>query len=247
MLDDIITVIWKELREIIWQQGGASRRPTQIRIIIILFLFGIVIPWRAGPAYVQNPMSLIIPTLVPVFAIFGMVTDSFAGERERHTLETLLASRLSDRAILVGKLLCAVGVAWAAFLIMLILGLLGVNIAHGRDHLLMFPQDRLLTALVFNFLLSLVTSAAGILVSLRAPTVRQAMQILSIGFMVIVYGGGFGYLLLPADWRAAIVRFVMGQNLFTLETIAAGILLGIAVVLFVAAHFRFQRARLILD
>jgi ABC-2 type transport system permease protein len=247
MIDDICTIIWKEWKDEIWQQGQMSQRPTQMRIILILLLFGIIIPWRAGPSYVENPMSLIVPTMVPVFAILGIVTDSFAGERERHTLETLLASRLSDQSILVGKMLCAVLVAWAAFLLMLILGLIGVNIAHGQGQLLMFPVNRLITALVFNVLLSLVVSSAGVLVSLRAPTVRQAMQILSIGFMIIIYGGAFGFQMLPADWRAPIIKFLMDQNVYVLEAIGAGILLAIAAGLFAAASWRFQRARLILD
>jgi ABC-2 type transport system permease protein len=247
MLDDVLTVIWKEWKEVVWQQGTMSKRPTQMRIIIILLLFGIIIPWRAGPSYVENPMSLIVPTLVPIFAIIGIVTDSFAGERERHTLETLLASRLSDQAILVGKLACAVLVAWGAFIVMLLLGLSGVNIAHGHGHLLIFSRERLLTALVFNFLLSLVVASAGVLVSLRAPTVRHAMQILSIGFMIIMYGGIFGFQMLPADWRASITHFVLAKDLLTLETILAAILILIAALLFSAAALRFRRARLILD
>lgn len=247
MIDDICTIIWKEWKDEIWQQGQTSQRATQMRIVLIVFLFGIIIPWRAGPAYVENPMSLIVPTLIPIFAILGIVTDSFAGERERHTLETLLASRLSDQSILIGKMLCAVLVAWVVFFIMLVLGLVGVNIAHSHGKLLMFPTNRLITALVFNVLLSMVISSAGVLVSLRAPTVRQAMQILSIGFMIVVYGAGFGFQMLPAEWRAWIIKAVTGENLFTAEAIAAAALLAIAAALFAAASWRFQRARLILD
>ena len=51
--------------------------------------------------------------------VSSLVADSFAGERERHTLETLLASRLPDRAILAGKLLVPVAVAWGAALLAL--------------------------------------------------------------------------------------------------------------------------------
>src|ERR1700674_4323483 len=108
MLDDVRTVIWKEWKEVVLQQGGASRRGAQFRVALALGLFGFIIPWRAGPAYVDNPLSLVIPSLIPILFIVGIVTDSFAGERERHTLETLLASRLSDGAILIGKVTCAV-------------------------------------------------------------------------------------------------------------------------------------------
>ena len=193
MIDDIRTVIWKEWKEVILQQGGSSRRGTQLRILLLFLVFGFVIPWRAGAGYIDNPMSLIVPSFVPIFAILGTVTDSFAGERERHTLETLLASRLSDEAILIGKMLCAVFFAWISLIVMLGLGLLGTNLSHYEGRILMFPTDRLIAALVFNFLLALLVSSAGVLVSLRAPTVRQAMQILSFSFMGIVYGGVFGF------------------------------------------------------
>ena len=247
MIDDIKTIIWKEWNEVVSQQGGTSQRTTQLRLAIIMLVFGIFIPWRMGPSYVNNPLSLIIPTFVPIFAILGTITDSFAGERERHTLETLLASRMSDEAILLGKVICGVVFAWMLFIAMLIVGLIGVNATHWQGHLLLFPANRLITTVFFNFLISMVFSSAGVLVSLRAPTVRQAMQMLTLGFMFIVYGGIFGFQMLPIAWRASIRRFVLDENLFTLEVIAAGILLGSAIVLFTIARFRFQRARLILD
>ena len=44
-----------------------------------------------------------------------MIADGIPGERERHTLETLLASRLSDRSILLGKVMAAVPTAGASW------------------------------------------------------------------------------------------------------------------------------------
>lgn len=246
MLEDIRTMMWKEWKEVILQQAGPSRRGTQLRILIVFFLFGVVIPWRAGPGYVENPMSLVIPTFVPIFAILGTVTDSFAGERERHTLETLLASRLSDSAILIGKLAAAVLYAWSALIIMLVLGLVGVNLANVPNGLLMFPLDRLVTALIFNVLLSLVVASAGVLVSLRAATVRQAMQVLSLAFMAIVYGGGFGFAMLPLEWRQSIIQ-ELTRNLLQTEILTGLALLILAALFSFAAYARFQRARLILD
>src|SRR6476619_610348 len=108
MIDDIKTIMWKEWKENILTQRGSSKRMTWLRLGLLIFIFGFVIPMKAGANYVANPMSLIIPSIVPVFMIMAIVTDSFAGERERHTLETLLASRLPDDAILIGKMLTAV-------------------------------------------------------------------------------------------------------------------------------------------
>jgi ABC-2 type transport system permease protein len=248
MIDDIKTVMWKEWKEIIMSQGGSSKATTRLRIAILIFVFGFFIPWRGGSRYIDNPMSLVVPAFVPVLIIMGIVTDSFAGERERHTLETLLASQLSDEAILIGKMVTAVLFAWVVSLAMIVLGVIGANVSAGGGHLMMFAMDRLIAAIGFNILLALVVSSAGVLVSLRASTVRQAMQTLSIGFMVIFYGGFLGIpFLIPAEWRARLLQYFAGQNLVRTELMVAVLLFILFLILFSAARLRFRRARLILD
>src|SRR4051812_23999608 len=128
MIDEIKTVMWKEWRETILSQRGSSRSMTMFRVAFAIVVFGVFFPLRAGPRYVESAFSLIVPSIVPVLMIIGIVTDSFAGERERHTLETLLASQLQDDAILIGKMLTAVLFALAVFVVMLALGLLGANV-----------------------------------------------------------------------------------------------------------------------
>src|SRR5262245_15886244 len=241
-------MIWKEWKEIILSQSGPSSTATRLRILIAALVVGFFIPWRAGPRYVENPLSLILPSLIPVLVIMGFVTDAFAGERERHTLETLLASQLPDDAILIGKMITAVLFAFALSIGMLLLAMVGANISSNHSQLLIFPVDRLIAALVFNFLLSLVVSSAGVLVSLRASTVRQAMQTLSVGFMVVFYGIVLGVpFLIPAVWRAKLMQWFAGQNLFRTELLVAALLLLTAAILFSATRVRFRRSRLILD
>ena len=108
--------------------------------------------------------------------------DSFAGERERHTLETLLASRLSDRAILSGKLLVSVLYSFIMTLIFIFLALAVLNIAYWDGKILTYPAALLEFALVVALLLDTLFAAIGVLISLRTPTVRQGSETL---FMVI--------------------------------------------------------------
>ncbi len=120
----------------------------------------------------------------------------------------------------------------------------------SSDHsrLLIFPANQIAASLVFNLLLSLVVSSAGVLVSLRAATVRQAMQTLTVGFMLVFYGGILGIpFLIPEEWRTKLIQFFAGQNLIRTELMVAALLLAIAAALFSAARLRFRRARLILD
>ena len=87
-------------------------------------------PARRRTASSGSPRRLLLVawSWVPLMLVAGVVADSFAGERERHTLETLLASRLSDEAILVGKVTAAVGYGWGFTLVMAVVSLVSVNI-----------------------------------------------------------------------------------------------------------------------
>src|SRR6476660_5544398 len=98
---DFATVLWKEWKEILLERaaGGSGLRP-----LIMVGLIGIFLPLRLGPLRYFAPQSVLGLIVVSLAGILAVVPDAFAGERERHTLETLLASRLPDRSILLGKL-----------------------------------------------------------------------------------------------------------------------------------------------
>ena len=102
---DVATVIWKEWKMFKDQLGWESSRWGTAVVVSLFALLSCFGAYRAGPGWVTSPaMLLIYPFMAAAIAIQPIV-DSFAGERERHTLETLLASRLSDSAILFGKIL----------------------------------------------------------------------------------------------------------------------------------------------
>ena len=107
MLEDILTVIWKELKEIL-HGTSKSRSGGLTRMLLPVALAGVLLPARMGSDYLTGPGPLFgLAWILPMVGI-GLTVDSFAGERERHTLETLLASRLSDQAILLGKVSASV-------------------------------------------------------------------------------------------------------------------------------------------
>ncbi len=246
MMDDICTMIWKEWKEFFLQRGS-SRKTMLISALLPVILLGIVIPWRAGPAYVDNTVALVVPALMPLLFVLVLVADSFAGERERHTLETLLGTRLSDQVILLGKVTAAVLYAWAIFVITLAVAVLGINIMYGHGRLIMFPMSRLVPTLIYDFLLAVLLSCIGVFVSLRAPTVRQAMQTLNLGFMVTVWGSFFGFQSLPREWRIILLGALAGENLIRAEIVAGVVLIVADAALLMATRARFRRARLILD
>ncbi|HSR34909.1 MAG TPA: ABC transporter permease, partial [Anaerolineae bacterium] len=174
MLDDILTVMWKERKSIFRHKGSRSRF---LLVLLSPVLFAVVFPWQWGADWVQEMPSVVLSIIMSVILVGITIPESFAGERERHTLGTLLASRLPDRAILIGKLLVSIALAWGMTLVVLLLSLVTVNIAHGEGRLLLYSPTVAIADLVLSFLLATLFSGAGILVSMRTETVQQASQI----------------------------------------------------------------------
>ena len=119
-MNDIWTMIWKETKDSVLQ-GGLS---ALIRPLLLIGVVGIGFPWRFGLEWLAlTPLVMGIVLYFPFILILSFVGDAIAGERERHTLETLLASRISDRAIVLGKIIVTTGYAWSTALLGLLLGL----------------------------------------------------------------------------------------------------------------------------
>src|SRR6266542_5728757 len=152
MIADVFTVAWKELREIF--TFGDTRGRSQFSLLILILIFGIVIPLQNGRDWVESPISIIVWGWMPFLWVSGVVADLFAGERERHTLKSLLATRLSDQSILFGKLLAALAYGFTLTWIIMIVSLVTINVAYGRNGFLFYPLPILLGALIFSILIS---------------------------------------------------------------------------------------------
>jgi ABC-2 type transport system permease protein len=243
MINDVLTLLWKESHEVL-EQGGRRGRYTPL---IFLAVFGIFMPLQFGRDMIESSIVLLLFSWVPLFLVTSIVADSIAGERERHTLETLLASRLPDRAILLGKLLMAIGYGWGLTVLSLMVALVTVNLVHWSGHVLLYPPYIALGAFGLSLLAAGAAAGAGVLVSLRAATVRQAQQSMSLAVMVLIFGPTFGLQLLPASWQARLAGWLSGETLTPVLLAVAGALLALNVILFAAASARFQRTKLILD
>lgn len=245
MMADVWTVMWKEFKELFRMHG--SLRRSILNWLMFVGVFGVFMPWQMGRDWVKSPLTLIVWAWVPLFLVVSVIGDSFAGERERHTLETLLASRLPDWAILFGKVGAAAGYGWGMSTIALLLGLVTVNVVHGQGELLLYPAGVGLSILVFSLLGIGLAAGAGVLVSLRAATVRQAQQMLMLPLALLVVVLSLGIQVLPAEWRARLFEILTTTNVTTVVVVAAILLALLDTGLLLAARARFKRARLILD
>ncbi|HEX9036423.1 MAG TPA: ABC transporter permease [Ktedonobacterales bacterium] len=243
-IQDLGAMVWKEMREFFSSGGGRGRYIG----LIVLGIFGVVLPLFSGSA---DWAGSIVPPIefglyLPVILILSVGADSFAGERERHTLETLLASRLPDRAIFFGKLLAITLFGWAQSLLAAVVALVVVNLKIHAG-LELYSGANILVIAGIGLLASLLGAAATSLVSLRAATVRQAQQILSVGLLVIILGSTFGIQALPPSARLKLLTTIATSSFTTLALDGAAILAVATAILVLAAMALFRRARLILS
>lgn len=236
---DVLAVASKEWRELLGQRGFRGKAG----IALFLVAFGIILPLQTGRAWITSPSVAIAWSWVPMFLVSTVIADAFAGERERHTLETLLATRLSDNGILFGKITAAIGYAGAMTIASLLLAEVAVNLSTWRDGLVLYSPRMFLTMGALGAGGSVFVAAIGVLISLRAATVRQAQQALSGTIVVLLLLPLVAVRLAPVEWkRSAIAN---APAVWQLAVIGFGALLVLDIGAVAFAMQRFQRNRLI--
>ncbi len=246
MNTDVMTIIWKESKGLLKQGKGRSK---SILVLLTPFLmFGIILPIQFREEWLTMAWSLAIALFTPLILIAPTICESFAGERERHTLETLLASRLPDRAILFGKMIVSIIYGYGMTIILLVMSLVIVNILVWNGKFQFYPLSILLPDLGLGLLFSGLMVTLGILISLRSATVQSAQQVLMMALVIPIFGIQAVVFLLPTflpmeNIREFLARFDYNKILLIL----AGVLLVTDVGLLLATMSRFKRSRLILN
>ena len=242
MNTDIITIIWKESKGLFKQ--GKSRSKSILVLATPIFMFGIILPIQFREEWLSMAWSLAIALFTPLILIAPTICESFAGERERHTLETLLASRLPDRSILFGKMIISILYGFGMTILLLLMSLVVVNILIWNGKFQFYPLSILLADLGLGALFSGLMATMGILVSLRSATVQSAQQMLMMIIVIPIFGLQAIIFLIPMEkTREFLGRFNLDQFLL----IFLGILLLADLGLLLAAMSRFKRSRLILN
>ncbi|PKO11588.1 MAG: hypothetical protein CVU39_28470 [Chloroflexi bacterium HGW-Chloroflexi-10] len=240
MIKDILTVMWKESKGMLRHRGSRARF---LVILLAPFLLTVIFPLKHGAAWVQGLDSIFIAVFFPITLVSITIPNSFAGERERKTLETLLASRLPDRAILFGKVAISVALAWGATLASIFVGLVIVNVAHWEGHLLLLTPTLFLADVIVSFLLATLAAGAGVLISLRSQTVQEAMQTLTA--VVLLPPMLLGMLLTAlSDQVREIAGNLKSEQILLMVVIFLAV---IDLVVFFEMMTHFRRSRMYLD
>ncbi len=160
------------------------------------------------------PFGLMVSAFVPISFSLVLALESFAGEKDRNTLEALLTTPLSDAQLFLGKmaavLLPPVGLSLAAMTTFT----LAVKLTTGRN----IPAGTLVLVGLLSVVEAVVMVAAAVVISTHTPSVRTANILAS-------------FIILPmaALLQVKSVLFLLGQTQL-LWLLAAG-LGGVAVIL----------------
>ena len=107
---------------------------------------------------------------------------------------------------------------------MLALSLVTVNLSARTGPWLLFPWRFAVGAPLLALLGAGLAATAGVLVSLRAPTVRQAAQTLNVGVLLLVFIPVLGMQALPDAWKAQTGAWAMSVGVDGLLWVSAAML-----------------------
>lgn len=160
-------------------------------IILTLFFPGLMnFTARAAVRFVSNygaplvaerliPFLLMIVGFFPISVSLVIALESFVGEKERHSIEPLLSSPLSDAQLFFGKLMAAIVTPLLASYLGICVYLIGVYRQVGW-----VPEPILITQiLLLTTVQALVMVSAAVVISAQTTSVRAANLLAS--FVII--------------------------------------------------------------
>jgi ABC-2 type transport system permease protein len=238
-------MVWKEWRE--FRDQLLSLRRGGLSALILALILGVVAPVQLGPEWVESKLIIAYWPFLAATMVSSLIADSVAGERERHTLETLLASRLADSAILLGKIIAAVLYGLGFAVANLVIGLVAVNVAHGNGGLILFGARQLIATIAFTILASLLMAGIGVFISLRASTVKQAQQAFGIAIIVLTMGPLLLFNALEYETRTSVIARLSGLGEIRIYAYVTAALTIASIIVIGGALARFKRGKLVLD
>jgi len=245
MVADFKTIVWKELRESILQYGSVKKWILNMSLIVVTI--GVFLPLQFGTMLVES-IVILLWVWMPMFLVLNIISDSIAGERERHTLETLLASRLSDEAILLGKMVVPIFQAWVMVQISALFALITINITANEGRLIIYPLPVVIGIIIIPVMVGLLLAEIGVLASVHATTVRQAYQRMIIPFLAMFIIPSILMSILPKHILSQLYSREFAENQMGGVLLVLFIMLIILDVLLMMFIFkRFHRSQLVTD
>jgi ABC-2 type transport system permease protein len=181
--------------------------------------------------YMVAPLFLIVPLMVSSV----LAADTFAGEKERKTLETLLHLPVSDRDLYVAKLastfIPSTAIAWLGFVVFCVVS----NAVCWPVMQRVFLPTTTWVIVILWLAPAVAALGLGVMVrvSIRVQTTQEAQQLggaVVLPFVVLAVGQTTGLLLAgpwvtltvgAIVWAVAVLLNVRGMQLYRRSTMAA--------------------------
>lgn len=251
-MGDLLTMAWKETREHFLRRGMPSKAVWGS--LAIVALVGLAVPLLManisrplGPTFavaVVASIGVFAMVMQGVFATVGLIIDSIAGERERHTLETLLAGPLSDRAVLGGKIFAIVAFSGIVCLVLGVVQQVELLILYGSAG--WGYLGTLAAGPALGIAAALLIAAVGALVSIRVQTVKAGQQMLGfLLFPLFMLPGLAPILMRTTAFGRWVSDLYDGLGPALSAILGIGILLVLDAVLVAGAFRAFRRDRLL--
>lgn len=212
-----------------YRSQGTTRRAYLGLVLFIgwLLVNAVTLPWMF-----EWPLMVMMLSLFPLVLLMGYLADSFAGERERGTLESLLLSPVPDWAIVCGKLSALVFVSLFACGVLLTAHAIIARIVGGG----VTPHWYAL-ALYVNAIISTIAASLGLIVSWSAASVQAAQQLFA--YCII----GLGIITVMYMYLPTAVGQVLGRLDLAALTVVGAIIASGSLIIVIRA---FHRDRLLL-
>ncbi len=180
-MNDLVTMLWKEAAEFV-----AGARALRFSAIIVVFLG--VMPALTG---VRSPTAAALETvgyvlITSVFVTAQSAPEMVIRERSSHSLETLLATRLPDRAIFAGKVLSGAAVGYLMAMATLTIQLVAWALTtHGWNWLGLSDAAGRWVVLGGPAVLATYLATVGTFVAMRVGDQRSAYLVTILSLVVL--------------------------------------------------------------
>ena len=230
-----MTALWEMVGWELTRVWRARDRLRRIGVPLGLFCaFAVLNGVVFSPEFMRRGVWLFILLWVPLGATVAPIADSFAGERERGTLEGLLLSPVPDWAIVGGKLVALLIYA-LALIGVLFLSQIGVFVVSGSALPSLSWYGVTVGLAVFSHL---AVVSLGLMVSWRAPSLQVAQQ----GLFLVLILPALALFILPD--QMAPFFFAPLDAAALRPAVAVGVVVGCGLA--TLAVLRFRRDRLLL-
>jgi uncharacterized membrane protein SpoIIM required for sporulation len=217
-------------------------RDWRILVPIVLLVIGFpwLMNWTAQTVidFVQRRDAVIIgerliPFLLMIVGFFPLsfslviALETFVGEKERRSIEPLLAMPITDLELYIGKTISATALPLAGSILAICVYLGGLHISLGYT----VPLDLLIQIFALNIIAAVVMVSAAVVISSQTTSVRASnllasfiiipMALLIQGESIVMFWGNFDTLWIIALGLlvVAITLIRMGVRIFNREAI----------------------------